>query len=76
MAGYIDAHRDRYSGLRFRNGGQRFFKVIEGFPRLTRSTVPSGVKACSYTVDTRSCEPFEIDPAEVRELIRGVSDAG
>jgi len=76
MAGYVDAHRERYANLSYRSTARRFFRVVSGFPRLLRSSVPPGIKGCTYTVDVGACEQFTIEAAEVYKFIRGSLNAG
>jgi Putative PD-(D/E)XK family member, (DUF4420) len=49
-AGYFDAHTDRYP-RRFNVAGIRVVEVGQGFPRLTRGQVPTGITRASYEID-------------------------
>ena len=49
-AGYFDAHIDRYP-RRFKVAGIRVVEVGQGFPRLTRGQVPTGITRASYEID-------------------------
>lgn len=50
QGGYSDAHADRYT-RRFALRDVRIFAVNQGFPRLTRSTVPAEVTEARYQMD-------------------------
>jgi hypothetical protein len=49
-AGYFDAHADRYP-RRFELAGMRVLEIVEGFPRMTHGTVPSGITRAVYDID-------------------------
>lgn len=49
-AGYFDAHADRYV-RRLALVDTRVVEVKEGFPRLTRGSVPLGVTRAAYEID-------------------------
>lgn len=56
-AGYIDS--DEYRSLFFKSGKFRFFAVCDGFPRIMRSSLSSGINKVTYELDLTFCEPFE-----------------
>ena len=56
-AGYIDS--DEYRNLFFKSGKFRFFTVCDGFPRIIRSSLSSGINKVTYELDLTFCEPFE-----------------
>jgi len=56
-AGYIDS--DEYRNLFFKSGKFRSFKVCDGFPRIIRSSLSSGINKVKYELDLTFCEPFE-----------------
>ncbi len=56
-AGYIDS--DEYKNLFFKAGKFRFFTVCDGFPRIMRSSLSSGINKVTYELDLTFCEPFE-----------------
>src|SRR5262249_18405531 len=41
------------------------YTVADGFPRLTRSTLPVAITEASYTLDVRAISPFSADSATV-----------
>lgn len=50
VAGYFDAHFDRYP-RRFSIVGMRVIEVDDGFPRITHGTVPVGIRRAIYEID-------------------------
>ncbi len=67
-AGYLDVHAAHYDRL-LRVQEALWLEVREGFPRLTRGTVPFGVGAASYSVALDACAPFAITAEEGRRII-------
>ena len=57
--GYFDHDRDKYKDRRYRIGERRFFSVTEEFPKLVRSTVPSGVVSAKYELSIPAIGAFE-----------------
>jgi hypothetical protein len=49
-AGYIDRHASKYT-RRFAIANMKVIEVQEGFPRLTRSRVPSAITWANYEID-------------------------
>jgi hypothetical protein len=56
-AGYIDS--DEYRNLYYKSGDFRFFTICDGFPRIMRSSLSSGINKVTYELDLASCKPFE-----------------
>lgn len=50
VAGYFDAHVDRYP-RRFAIAGTRVLEVDDGFPRITHGMIPMGIKRAIYEID-------------------------
>ena len=63
-AGYLDSHRELYSDTRYRHRETTFFRVIEGFPRITADDLRVGIAECSYTVLLTACAPYELEVAD------------
>lgn len=59
QAGYLDSHRENYSGRQLRPAHERFFRVEGEFPRLRGDTIPQGIVECSYMVDLNACASWE-----------------
>ena len=62
--GYLDYHRELYADTRYRHRKTTFFKVTEGFPRITAKDLPVGISECSYKVLLTACAPYEVEVAE------------
>lgn len=56
QAGYSDT--DAAAKKRYRPERSVSFRIRNGFPRLTRSSVPRGVKDATYTLDLSMCDDF------------------
>ena len=69
-AGYLDSHRELYSDTRYRPRQITFFRVNEGFPRITAGDVRVGIAECSYSVLFTACAPYELEAEDaVAELL-------
>ena len=60
-AGYLDSHSELYSDTRYRHRETNFFKVADGFPRITERDLRGGVSECSYTVLLAACTPYGVE---------------
>ena len=63
-AGYLDSHRELYSDARYRPRKTTFFRVNEGFPRITVDDLRVGIADCSYSVLLTACAPYELEVAD------------
>ena len=59
--GYIDAHDEQYLRPKYKLVDLHFYRVHDGFPRLTRDQIPSGVGDVHYDVTLAACQEFKID---------------
>jgi hypothetical protein len=57
LAGYTE--RDEYEALVFVLRGIRYYAVIDEFPRLRRSELPSAIGEIRYELDVSRCREFE-----------------
>lgn len=67
--GYDSA--DDYSDRRWVVGSTSFFRVGEGFPRVTPRMLPAGVTDVRYRVSLAQCEEFRVETATVVNSISG-----
>ncbi|MDC0176163.1 PD-(D/E)XK motif protein [Planctomycetaceae bacterium] len=67
--GYLDSQSQLYSSERYQPIELFHHQVREGFPRLSRSQIPDGVKKVRYDISFDSCKPFRIDEQRVIELL-------
>lgn len=58
--GYLDAHAPRYSSA-YEQRSLRWFRVREGFPRITESMLPDGIGDATYTLSLAACKDFAVD---------------
>jgi hypothetical protein len=70
MAGWIDAHAERYSSNRFFVREVRFYEVGEGFPRIRSGDFPPGVVDISYKLDPAALLPFIVEQAVVEGWLK------
>lgn len=56
--GYLD--RPEHHNNWYQCTTKKYYRVVNEFPRLTLTTVPSGVKAAIYDISISQCAPFEI----------------
>jgi hypothetical protein len=71
-AGYLAAQDDLYE-RGYRHSRIDLFDVTGSFPRLTRSRLGSGIRACSYTIELSACAPFAVEPVVLDALTEGSS---
>lgn len=60
--GYID--RDEYLSHYYQSSGFRRFMILEGFPRIIQSRLPTGINKVTYDIDLTYCKPFELNDGE------------
>lgn len=62
---------DDYSDKWWSVGGEHVFDVREGFPRITSSSCPVGVRDLRYAISLSACEPFRTDMSNLSSRISG-----
>ncbi|MFZ1964228.1 MAG: PD-(D/E)XK motif protein [Roseiarcus sp.] len=67
-AGYLDIHAVHYERA-LRVCDVRWMAVRDAFPRLTGSSVPSGVTSATYSVSLEACGPFILDADAARKIL-------
>lgn len=60
MAGYADHHAHEYEQNGYSLRETSYYRVRQGFPRLTESDLLPGLGALSYTVDASACTRFTV----------------
>lgn len=74
MAGFIDAHRERYDYTSYTVRQASVFHVRDDFPRLVEAKLPTGVGNVRYSVAVSECARFAVDNNFLAEAIaRGSS---
>lgn len=54
-----------YAQWRFASNEWQIYHVLDGFPRITRDSLPVGVRAVSYSLQLEALEPFRDDSASL-----------
>ncbi len=68
--GYFDGLEDKYTtGYLVRD--KFLYEVIEGFPRLTRKDLKTGISGCSYDLLVDVCNKFSITENDLIERLKG-----
>jgi hypothetical protein len=70
MAGWIDAHAERYSNIRFFVREVRYYEVRDGFPRIRPGDFPPGVVDITYKLDPVALIPFLVEVATVEGWLK------
>ncbi len=60
LAGYISS--EKYLEFHFTKIAVKCFKIVEGFPRISPSTVPQGVDSLSYVLQLDACAEYVDKP--------------
>ena len=69
LAGYLDAHADRYGRASYAVRELNFFHVHGAFPRITERMLIPGTGDVTYALALSACMPFRITEAAAREII-------
>jgi hypothetical protein len=59
-AGYNPTHDELYNRIGYSLRSMSFFRVGDGFPRITEGRVSSGITEASYQISIDACRLFEI----------------
>ncbi|MDE2837957.1 MAG: PD-(D/E)XK motif protein [Chloroflexota bacterium] len=60
---------DDYSPYRWLEGPSHLYRVTEGFPRIARTELRSGVSHVRYSVSLPDCEPFIATESDLIEML-------
>ena len=63
-AGFFEKDAEQYKDNRYRIAEARCYVVIDTFPRLTKSNVPTGVSQAKYSISIAVLEPYRIQEKE------------
>ena len=61
--------KDDYSGNRWLVGSEHFYKVEDGFPRITPGMHPAGVTNVRYAIALQDCEAFRTDQTNLASVL-------
>lgn len=59
-AGYFEKDVDHYNDSRYRMAEFRNYSVVDGFPRLTKSNIPTGISQAKYSINLAILESYRI----------------
>lgn len=65
-AGWIEADSDQHASRGFVLRSCEFFRVTEGFPRLTPPMLAEGIGGLSYALSLDAAAPFRVPESDVR----------
>ncbi|WP_395855136.1 PD-(D/E)XK motif protein [Cystobacter fuscus] len=70
-SGYLDIHAPVYGSSSYTIRTHRFYRVTDGFPRLTEADLPDGVGSVRYSISLSACAPYRIATDEANTSILG-----
>lgn len=68
-AGYFDIHSGIYDSTGYNIRHENIYKIDEGFPRITESSLPSGVGDVTYSIIVSDCKSFFISEKDLFTLL-------
>jgi hypothetical protein len=68
-AGWLDAEEEKHCARGFFLRELEFFRVVEGFPRLTPTVLPPGIGGVAYDLSLDAAMPFAVPVESVREVL-------
>jgi Putative PD-(D/E)XK family member, (DUF4420) len=72
--GYLDTDAEFYASTRTILSDFHLFKVGEGFPSLTRASVPAAVVEAAYSLDERQLAAFRVTDEAWRASLRRIGE--
>ncbi len=60
---------DDYSDYHWLEGASQLYRVVDGFPRIARAELRSGVSHVRYSVSLPECEPFVTTESDLIEML-------
>jgi hypothetical protein len=68
--GWLDAEEEKHWARGFILRELEFFRVVEGFPRLTPNVLPSGIGGVAYDLSLDAAMPFAVPVESVRDVLK------
>lgn len=62
---------DDYTDTHWLAGAWSFYRVADGFPRITTRDAKLGVRHVTYSLALDACEPFRVADSEINSALRG-----
>jgi hypothetical protein len=72
-AKYFDAMAAHYEERKYTVRHERFYEVVDGFPRITEQDVMPGIGDVRYTVSLSACKSFEVQEPRFMHCLKGGS---
>lgn len=69
MSGYLAVHAPLYQARRWLCSATRYYRVAEGFPRLTEANLPEGVGDIRYSISADDLGAYEVSFDDVATLV-------
>jgi hypothetical protein len=71
-SGYIDAQKNNYLKTGFIISKETFYRISNGFPRLTSKELPDGVGDINYSISLASAGNFITEKEKISGILRGI----
>jgi hypothetical protein len=65
---------DDYTDTRWLEGQIRFYRVQDGFPRISADQISPGVSHVRYSISLLACQPHETDEADLIATLHSTND--
>lgn len=65
---------DDYSDFSWLEGSTRIFRVTDGFPRISASTLDAGISSVTYAISLQSCAPHEVGVQALLSALEATRD--
>ena len=73
MSGYLDVHAPLYQDRRWLCSATQYYRVAEGFPRLTEANLPEGVGDIRYSISADDLGVYEVSSDDVALLVEALN---
>jgi len=74
QAKYRNEHAAHYANRSYTERSLDFYEVREGFPRLLKDKLPTGITNATYEITLESCKSFEISSTQAFSDLRNYCD--
>lgn len=74
QAKYRDEHASHYANRSYTERSLDFYEVRDGFPRLLKDKLPTGITNATYEITLESCKSFEISNKQAVSILRNYCD--
>lgn len=70
--GWLEAEQEKHRARGFFLRELEFFRVVEGFPRLTPPVLPQGVGGLAYDLSLDAAEPYAVKADVIRDALESL----